>query len=265
MRSRYLHELTTPEAEAYLQRGSDIALLPVGCVEMHGPHQPIGTDTFLARAFALRLAEINDGLVLPDVCYTWAGATDGFVGSVSIDPGMTQALVETILLKAHRMGFKRIAVVNVHGPSRFVLGLATRRVFETHGLAAAHVEAYSPFTEEAAELFAGERAKAKEACLVLAALEILGMSDLYREADMAYEDEAPPEPETYWGMRPATVGFFMQDPRQHACPSKHISLELGREFYRLQLEAMAGLFDKLSEYQKIASDQANKGSWRPPG
>lgn len=47
MRSRFLLELTTPEVEEYLSNGDRTAILPVGSVEMHGPHQPIGTDTLI--------------------------------------------------------------------------------------------------------------------------------------------------------------------------------------------------------------------------
>jgi creatinine amidohydrolase/Fe(II)-dependent formamide hydrolase-like protein len=49
MRSRFLLELTTPEVETYLAQGGKTTLLPVGRVEMHGPHQPIGTDSIIDR------------------------------------------------------------------------------------------------------------------------------------------------------------------------------------------------------------------------
>ena len=75
MRSRFLLELTTPEVEAYLAEGGTTALLPVGCVEMHGPHQPIGTDSIVAKAFALRIAQAANGIVLPTIHYTWPGST----------------------------------------------------------------------------------------------------------------------------------------------------------------------------------------------
>ena len=262
MRSRYLNELTTPEVEAYFERGGDVALLPVGCVEMHGPHQPVGTDTFIAKAFALRLAEQAGGLVLPEVCYTWSGATDGFAGTLSIEPETEARLIESIVLKAHRTGFRRIGIVNVHGPGRKVIGMVIRRVFETHAIPAALLLPYNPMSDEAAEVFDGDLGAAKEASLVLAALEILGQGGLYKQEDMAYEDQAPPEPRSYWALRPGLVGFFMQDPRQHACPSPHVSLERGRRFYELQLESMAEVFDHLKEYAAAAEKQANKGTWR---
>jgi len=65
MRSQFLLDLTTPEVEAYLSGGGKTALLPIGCVEMHGLHQPIGTDTFVALGVAKGLADACDALILP--------------------------------------------------------------------------------------------------------------------------------------------------------------------------------------------------------
>ena len=54
---RYLlAELTWPEAEARFKQ-VDVALLPVGAVEQHGPHLPLDTDAFDADYLARRVAE----------------------------------------------------------------------------------------------------------------------------------------------------------------------------------------------------------------
>lgn len=104
MRSRFLCELTTPEVESYFKssasRGGASALLPVGCVEMHGPHLPLGTDTLVAKALALKIAEKADAIVLPEVHYTWSGATDGFAGTISIPQEMGGQLVECVVERA---------------------------------------------------------------------------------------------------------------------------------------------------------------------
>ena len=63
-----LLELTTPDVEKYLAEGGDLALLPIGPTEMHGPHLPLGTDLFDACAVALRVAEAANGIILPS---TW--------------------------------------------------------------------------------------------------------------------------------------------------------------------------------------------------
>ncbi len=49
------HELTGPDVAA-LARETQVALLPVGCVEMHGPHLPTGTDAIQAEGIAELIA-----------------------------------------------------------------------------------------------------------------------------------------------------------------------------------------------------------------
>ena len=55
-RPHLLGELTWPEAERRLKE-VDVALLPVGAIEQHGPHLPLDTDAFDADYLARRVAE----------------------------------------------------------------------------------------------------------------------------------------------------------------------------------------------------------------
>jgi len=264
MRSRFLAELTTPEIEEYLSKGAGTALLPVGSVEMHGPHQPVGTDTLIAQAFALKLAEAADGLVLPEVAYTWAGATDGFAGTISLEPELAMRTVEAVAVKVFRMGFARMVVLSVHAPNQHGLFFAVRRVFETHGLPVVFVDPFQGRHDDTRDIFEGPYAASAEASMVLAALHVLGRGELYSEARMAYEDQAPPAPEGLAEIgRIGTVGYFMQDPRQHACPSKHVSLAKGLEFIDKQVRHIASILAPLDRYTQAAAAQGNRGWWRP--
>ena len=259
MRSRWLEELTTPEVEAYFARGGKTAFLPVGAVEMHGPHQPIGTDTLVGKAFALRLAEATDGIVLPEMHYTWAGSTDGFPGTISIDPGLVTPVVEAVLLRAHRMGFSRLIVLSIHAPHNWILALTVRRFFEKHHIPAVFANPYNPLSKEVAAMLSGEREQGKEASLVLAALKILGKEALYSEAEMCREEQAPPLPASFNQILPLTVGYFMQDPRQHACPSKHISLAAGLEFIDAQVKLITPRIAAIDRYTEEIHEQWNQG------
>ena len=73
MRTRFLDSLTNAEVTAYLER-NDLIFLPVGTVEMHG-EMPLGCEHVLPLAFAQRMAEETDGLVLPHLVYFYPGAT----------------------------------------------------------------------------------------------------------------------------------------------------------------------------------------------
>lgn len=263
LRSRYLAELTTPEVAAYLRRGGKTVYLPAGAVEMHGPHQPIGTDTMIARAFSLLLANATDGLVLPEVSYSWAGATDGFAGTISIPPEMVMELVTRIAVHCWKMGFRRVVVVSIHGTNVAPLTICVRRLYETHGVVAQFLNPFLPATPAAEQLFAGPWATGMEASLVLGALTVLGQTDLYSEKEMAYDDPAPQQLIHQNDFKGAT-GFYYQDPRHHAEPSRQTSRQRALEFFDLQVKAFVPGVKQLDGYARKARHQWNQGWGRLP-
>ena len=96
-----------------------VAILPVGAVEAHGPHLPLGTDTIIARAMARscarRLAEAGrEALLLPPLWYTAAPFARGFAGTLSAPPDAVTALVRGVAasLAAHGLGV--LALANAH-------------------------------------------------------------------------------------------------------------------------------------------------------
>ena len=258
LRSRYLAELTTPEVAAYLRRNSKTAYLPAGAVEMHGPHQPIGTDTMIARAFSLLMANATDGLVLPDVAYSWAGATDGFAGTISIPPEMVMDLVTHIAVRCWQMGFRRIVVVSIHGTNVAPLNICSRRLYETHGVVAQFLNPFTPATAAAEKIFTGPWATGVEASLVLGALTILGQADLYSEKEMAYDDPAPRQLIHQSNFK-GTTGFYYQDIRHHVEPNRYTSRQRALKFFELQVQACVPGVKQLARYARKAKQQRNQG------
>lgn len=263
VRCRYLAHLTTPELERYMTSSVPTVILPVGCVEMHGPHQPIGTDSIIAEAFSLRLANGLDGLVLPTLHYSWAGATDGFAGTFSIEPEIAPKAIESIMIKADRQGFRRCCFVSIHSPNHYTLYSVPRRLYETHGIPVLFIEPFRPYTNEARDLFSGPYERAMEASVVLAAMNILGHSDGYSESDMAYELEpVPVSPALSELAEAGTIGFSMQDMTQHACPSNLVSCERGMEFINAQVDFIVPRMKHLDVYRTEIRQQSNQGWWR---
>lgn len=64
LRTRILPRMLNSEVEAYLEE-NDIIIVPVGTVEMHGG-MPLDSETVISEAYALKMAEACNGLVLPD-------------------------------------------------------------------------------------------------------------------------------------------------------------------------------------------------------
>jgi creatinine amidohydrolase len=128
MRTRYFTSLTNPEVEAYLKR-NDVIFIPVGTSESFGT-MPNDLEYTMAEAYALKMAEEADGLVLPHVIYFYPGVTVTGVGSVYVPEDLGEAYLKAIAHSLLRQGFRRQIYLSAHGPSdQFVSGMV-RQFFE---------------------------------------------------------------------------------------------------------------------------------------
>jgi creatinine amidohydrolase len=114
-----LEALTWPEAGRVLARDSRL-LFPVGALEQHGPHLPLGTNTFLAEAVTRRVSEELGILRAPTFAY---GVTSGGHGHYS---GTSTLRRKTL----HRAVNELLAAWEDHGVSEIVVITAHR--YEPH-------------------------------------------------------------------------------------------------------------------------------------
>jgi creatinine amidohydrolase len=96
-----------------------IVVLPVASMEQHGPHLPVGVDTFLCEAVCREGAElaVNDVpvVVAPTL---WCGMAEhhmAYGGTFTFDIPTYQAVLLSFLKSIARHGFKRVFIVNGHG------------------------------------------------------------------------------------------------------------------------------------------------------
>ncbi|MER6445433.1 creatininase family protein [Streptomyces venezuelae] len=106
-------DMTWPD----LNPGPDThVIIPVGALEPHGPHLPLGSDTMISDHFTHRLAAAIDGHVAPTLGY--GVATPGqrlggtFPGVISITGATFTALVTDILTALARHGYRRLILLN---------------------------------------------------------------------------------------------------------------------------------------------------------
>ncbi len=92
-----------------------LVLLPVGALEAHGPHLPLGADQIQAEATADAVAERLDALVAPSVAYGSAPAARRFPGTVSLSIAELETHVGGVLRELARGGVRRIVVLSGHG------------------------------------------------------------------------------------------------------------------------------------------------------
>jgi creatinine amidohydrolase len=113
-----LAEMTWEEVRDADRSGS-VAVLPVGAVEAHGPHLPLGTDVIIAEAMARSCAERLDergmiAFVLPPLWYTAAGFADTFPGTVGIDGRTVCDLIRQIATSLKGQQITTLAIANAH-------------------------------------------------------------------------------------------------------------------------------------------------------
>ncbi len=105
--------LTWEEAAEAVKR-QPFAMLPLGAVEEHGPHMTLGTDCSAADAFAARLAQDSECILLPTVPYGQVWSLKGFPGSLTIRSETLVALLVDLCTSLETKGFKGVVAVTGH-------------------------------------------------------------------------------------------------------------------------------------------------------
>jgi creatinine amidohydrolase len=108
----HLAELTQPEAERQLARGT--AILVTGSVEQHGGHLPLGTDAYAALTVAERVARRIDAPVLPLSPVGVAPYHLPWPGSLTLRPETFINLLVDVCTGLAAAGVSRVIVVNWH-------------------------------------------------------------------------------------------------------------------------------------------------------
>jgi creatinine amidohydrolase len=115
-------ELSVPKIER-LDRDKTIMVLPIGSVEQHGRHMPLGTDTILARSVSMKAAERLPGrvVVMPSPWYGLSAHHMHFAGTITLQASSLIAIVEDIVASLVTHRFRRILIVNGHGGNSGVI------------------------------------------------------------------------------------------------------------------------------------------------
>lgn len=102
-----------------------VVLVPIGAVEQHGPHLPVGTDAFIVDRIVHEAAERSEQVIaLPGLPYGYSPHHGGVPGTVTLSSETFLNLITDILRSLVDDGFHQIAIVNGHGGNRSLLKTA---------------------------------------------------------------------------------------------------------------------------------------------
>jgi creatinine amidohydrolase len=129
--------LTTHEFAAHR-----IAVLPVAAVEQHGPHLPVGVDTYIAEAYLQRVrALLPRDLPVVFLPVQAVGASDehrAFRGTLTLSPETALRAFIEIGESVARAGIRKFVIINSHGGNIALIDLAARQLRVKHGIVAVH-------------------------------------------------------------------------------------------------------------------------------
>jgi creatinine amidohydrolase len=108
--------LTMPGFEALLGQTRTV-ILPMGSIEEHGPHLPLGTDAFHSLELARRVSQMRPLLVAPPLFYGLCRSTREHPGTVSLSGDTLRRLVLDLGREFYRQGLRNLVLLSGHAGS----------------------------------------------------------------------------------------------------------------------------------------------------
>jgi creatinine amidohydrolase len=152
METRWLY--TTSENLPLLREASkETCVIPMGCIEKHGLHLPLGTDIIEASGVAYAGSQLETVTIFPDFIFGDVPCNSPAMpaGSITLPLELEMDLLEVLCEQIARHGYKKILVLNGHGGNSSWLAAFSRKlttkkrnfVFATYmiGLPAPHTMA----------------------------------------------------------------------------------------------------------------------------
>ena len=108
-------ELTASDFPEAVRRARGVCLLPIGVIEKHGPHLPLGTDVMAVREAATRAARREYAVVFPHYYFGQIYEARHQPGCITIRPELLSELLAEVCDEIARNGFRTILIANGHG------------------------------------------------------------------------------------------------------------------------------------------------------
>lgn len=228
-----------------------VAVVPVGATEQHGPHLPVGTDTFgvghIAWAAAEAAADRAKVVVTPTLPFGSSHHHLPFGGTISFSTDTYTRIIREIVESLIGTGFRRILLLNGHGGNRAVIGMVAHDLSLVHPIQIAAASYWEIARHAVAETewasgghFPGH-AGAFESSLVLALRPETVVETLPHRDWAAFAEMDPPQglieiqDRSFW----TTINGFTDNPAD-------ASGETGRAFLDLIVPAVADAYVELA-------------------
>ncbi|OFY62870.1 MAG: hypothetical protein A2V64_09190 [Bacteroidetes bacterium RBG_13_43_22] len=116
-----MEELTSPQFVKAVEKAGGVCVIPLGIIEKHGPHLPLGTDLFEIREVATTAAKKEYAVVFPPYYLGQIFEARHQPGTLAYSHELVWKMLEETCTELSRNGLKKIILANGHGGSTNLL------------------------------------------------------------------------------------------------------------------------------------------------
>lgn len=110
-----MEDLTSPQFAKAIEVAKGVVVIPMGIIEKHGPHLPLGTDLYEAREIAFTAAKSEYTIVFPPYFTGQIFEAKHQPGAIAYSNNLMWKMLEETCAELSRNGLKKIILLNGHG------------------------------------------------------------------------------------------------------------------------------------------------------
>jgi len=236
----------------------EFVLVPVGCMEVHGPNLPLGSDLYIAEAFAYLIGEKTKSIIMPSVSYGYADVTKNIFGTISMDFGILAAYLCNIMDNLISLGFEKIIIINIHKDNDLAIKTALTKIFKETNMPVLYINPYNDFSKFDDLVFSNKDNSYKETSLLLASLEMQNRKEIIGE--IRFPEHKYEKPSFLKNLQDiGYIRYGYTNEMQHVNPEKEASAEEGKKYMDMVVDEITGKIDCLEEYINFLKNRGKNG------
>ena len=220
-------ELTSPDFIKAVEKSGSICIIPMGIIEKHGPHLPLGTDLIDVREVCARAVQKEYAIVFPQFYFGQIFEAKHQPGTMAYSPELVWDILQATCDELNRNGITKIIIVNGHGGNEHLIPyfcqaqLASQKNYAVYYFSPEETEQFREKVMKLRKTDTGGHADEMETSMMLAHrpdLVHLDRAGQQSGADMNRLDL----PYTYTG-----IWWYAKYPNHYAGDGSYASEELG--------------------------------------
>jgi len=234
--------------ELYEMIREEVCIIPIGSLEKHGEHLPLGNDALIAHKVALMAAEEEPAVVLPPIYFTYTKEMKNLTGAISLETDVLLSFLENLCDEVARNGFRKIILLNFHGGNSNILRVFLQHVVDKGKEYAVYLPPIFLAPEVVREV--------KETPETGHAGEIETSISLYLFPELCKMDKVPKEfssSKRDYDVSPAStsIDWYAAYPNAYVGDAKPASAEKGKRIVEAHVEKLIDLIRRIKADEKV--------------